>query len=247
MIVVGTLLATIMGLCLVKFFSLNCWDFVLLVTIAGGVGIIGAKLFYIILSAPSIDWNLLFHDRNYLNELIGGGFVFYGGLICGVAVVPLVGKLFHIDVVTYVKKCIPCIPLVHAFGRIGCHLAGCCYGIEYDGKIAIEYEHSLIAPNHVRLFPVQMIEAILELVICLILLDMIMKGSSKAPIWYVLLYSVGRFVLEFFRGDVARGSFWIFSTSQWISLVLIVLCVFFYFKIQKRHGKQCDTQSKKEG
>lgn len=228
MITVGVTLAVIMGLWLVKRANLNVFDFILIVTYAGGSGMVGAKLFYWIVSFREIDWFLFFHDLNYFNVLMSSGFVFYGGLICGIAILPLIAKLHRISVWRYVRICIPCIPFVHAFGRIGCHLAGCCYGIEYGGLFSIQYHHSSIAPNGVDLFPVQMTEAMMEFLICCILLIMVLKGSHCATELYLCLYSVGRFVLEFFRGDVERGFLGILATSQWISIAVLIatVCVF---------------------
>ena len=64
-----------------------------------------------------------------------GGFVFYGGLLGGLFGIYLGGKILKIPVWEYAQNTIPVIPLAHGFGRLGCLMAGCCYGVPYDGVL----------------------------------------------------------------------------------------------------------------
>ena len=155
-----------------------------------------------------------------------GGFVFYGGLAGGILGLMVCKKICRISVWKYAETYIPCLPLVHAFGRIGCALTGCCYGIPYDGIGAIVYHHSIIAPNNTTLFPIQVVEAGADLLIVVSLLVYIFKkrkSQQNSILLYCTLYASVRFVLEFLRYDLDRGQFLWFSTSQWISLAVIGL------------------------
>jgi phosphatidylglycerol:prolipoprotein diacylglycerol transferase len=152
-------------------------------------------------------------------KLIFGGSVFYGGLLGGIAAgyfyfLKNKAKYYLIDIVT------PAIPLFHFFGRIGCFLAGCCYGIE--SPFGFTYKHALAeGANGVNRFPIQLLEALINLIIFFILAknrnSLIFKG--KLILFYLLLYSVCRFFLEFVRGDEYRGFISFFSISQWISII----------------------------
>lgn len=127
----------------------------------------------------------------------------------------------------------PCLPLAHTFGRIGCALTGCCYGIPYDGPGAVIYDHSIIAPDKVRLFPVQLTETVINLLITFVLLFYIFnrQGRTNHSIAiYCVLYGTARFILEFLRYDLERGKFLWFSTSQWISLILIGTVIIYGLK-----------------
>ena len=46
------------------------------------------------------------------------------------------------------------------------------------------------------------------------------KKDGQVAACYLLFYSIGRFILEFFRGDLIRGSVGVLSTSQFISLFI---------------------------
>ena len=117
------------------------------------------------------------------------------------------------------------LALFHIFGRIGCFLQGCCYGIPTQKGLAVIYQRSEIAPNDIPLFPVQLIEAGAEAAIFVLLLYHLKKrirGSALTAI-YLLSYGVSRFVLEFFRGDSYRGMLYGLSQSQYISILGIVV------------------------
>ncbi len=223
-IVLGVLAAGIAGYVQTRVYQMDFNDFASLAGAAGLGAMVGAKLLYLVVSLPAIDYSRLL-ESGYLNSLITGGFVFYGGLAGGFAGVILCGKLLKIDTPQYIKIYIPVIPLAHAFGRIGCLLTGCCYGIPYNGPGAVTYTESLFAPRQAALFPVQGIEAATELLLSFSLFVYInrkQKDLLSVEI-YLAGYAVIRFVLEFFRNDNAeRGIFCGLSTSQWISIVLFM-------------------------
>ena len=155
--------------------------------------------------------------------LFTNGFVFYGGLIGAVLAMWWYTHHFKMDFWQSVELLIPSVPLVHAFGRIGCFCGGCCYGIPFDPPIGIAFTNSPVAPNGIPLFPVQLVEAGLNFLLFFFLLWFARKPRPQGRILgaYVIAYAVIRFVLEFLRYDYERGILWVFSTSQWISLILL--------------------------
>ena len=94
---------------------------------------------------------------------------------------------------------VPGVPLFHCFGRIGCFMAGCCYGIPTEGPLGITFTHSIVAPNGVSLLPIQLIEAGANVITFIILL--VFKKKLKRPLQnfglYLLIYSIERFILNF--------------------------------------------------
>ena len=156
-----------------------------------------------------------------------GGIVFYGGLIGGVVGALLGIRLAHCKLGMAERAIIPFVPLGHAIGRVGCVMAGCCYGFEYEGFGAIHYPHALsgVSPEQ-GYFPVQPLESLINVVICLILLVLSKKVKRRLDLLfsYLAMYAVSRFFLEMLRGDAVRGIWGGISTSQIVSLVLLGLC-----------------------
>lgn len=160
--------------------------------------------------------------------ITSGGIVFYGGLIGGIAGAIISGRLLRIDIWSLEDIVVPLIPLGHAIGRIGCLLSGCCYGIPYSGPLAICYTNSLFnLPGDMTYFPVQLLEALLDIIIMLYLLYYVKKPHKQNDVlfMYIFLYALMRFCTEFLRGDSIRGLFMGLSTSQWISIGLIIIFV----------------------
>lgn len=224
-IVIGMFVAGIIGIGLVKRNNLDVNDFFIIVGISSLACIIGAKVLYIIASWKYVD---IFQIKSLedFNVFISSGFVFYGGLIGVLLSFILMNKLTNLKIESYVTTCVPCIPIFHGFGRLGCHLVGCCYGKPINGTIGIVYYNSPIAPNGICLFPVQLLEAVIEFFIAGFLLFLIKKIKKNLISVYLFLYCITRFILENFRGDEVRGKVGSFSISQWISLVFILAILF---------------------
>ena len=155
-----------------------------------------------------------------------GGSVFYGGLIGAIITFIIYIKIKKLDFGDYSDLGALAIPLFHFFGRIGCFLSGCCYGVEW--KYGFVYENSLVeSANHVARFPVQLVEAAFNLLLFFLLYYLYKRGKAQHKLIavYLVTYPVCRFVLEFFRGDTYRGFVGVFSTSQLISIILFIVGV----------------------
>lgn len=224
---IGFIIGIIISLKNCKYYSIKKED-IIYCSVYAIIGVfIGAKLLYLLTSLPYIISNEI-----NIAQLFKGGFVFYGGAIGGVIGIWIYAKQFKMKFSYLLNIGIVVIPLIHAIGRMGCFFNGCCYGIEYNGIGHIMYINSLIAPNNINLFPVQLIESILNIVIFVILLSNFKKNlhSYKNIALYCILYGIGRFILEFFRGDEIRGLLFGISTSQYISIIVIVIGIILYKK-----------------
>ena len=205
--------------------------------IYGAIGLaLGAKLFYLAQALPSIvsNWDMFAAQPKLLLDLVTSGFVFYGGLFGALAGVLIYARQYRLSFLALLELLTPAIPLIHAFGRIGCFLAGCCFGIEYDGPFCVTFTSTDIAPLNIPLFPVQLMESALLFMLAAFLL--IYDARAKKPRcligWYLLLYGMIRMVTELFRGDEIRGIFLLFSTSQWISILMIVVAIVLLVKLK---------------
>ena len=147
----------------------------------------------------------------------------FGGILAGYAVC----RIKKISFWDYLDCATPSIALAQGFGRIGCFLAGCCYGMETDSWCAITFTNSQFAPNHVPLVPTQIFSSVFDFAHFVLLY--VITRRSKVPGFtsslYLIIYGVGRFVIEFFRGDLIRGSVGALSTSQFISIFIVAFGV----------------------
>lgn len=162
----------------------------------------------------------------------GTGVTFLGGLIGGVAVffilTAIFGKKHRKELFKTVNIAMPCLTLGHFFGRIGCFLAGCCYGMETDGILGVRFVEEITkdgtyiyGPPRI---PTQLIEALmlLLLTVSLILIIFRLGRLEYATVIYLYTYGFFRFLIEFIRDD-SRGAFLLgLSPSQVISLIMIV-------------------------
>lgn len=170
------------------------------------------------------------------------GSVFYGGLLGALAAVGLfLRKNAFAQRERFFGLFVVCIPLFHFFGRVGCFLGGCCYGKESDFGFTV-WNNTLIPEiNGVSRIPVALFEAGGNLLIFLLLAVLYRRERFCGGLLrlYLILYPSMRFVLEFYRGDSARGLLWGMSTSQWISLVLLVALVFclIYQSVRQRKSR----------
>lgn len=178
-------------------------------------GICGAKLLYWI-----TEWKSILQNPGFLLDSIADGFVVYGGIIGGILAGWLYCRHKKISFLKYFDLAVPSVALAQGFGRIGCLLAGCCYGRETSGFFSITFRTSDFAPNNVALIPTQIYSSALDFIHfgILILIAGHKKSDGQVAAFYLIFYSMGRFILEFFRGDLIRGSVGVLSTSQFISL-----------------------------
>ncbi len=158
-----------------------------------------------------------------LHEIFGGS-IFYGGLFGGLLAGYLYTKKKGISFFQYIDHFVPAIPLFHIFGRIGCFLSGCCFGIE--SHIGFLYTNSLLPEaSGVRRFPVQLLEASYNGVLFILLYQLQKKKKCQNTILYIYLfmYAFARFFFEFLRGDSYRGYVGVLSTSQVISILILII------------------------
>lgn len=205
-------------------------DMIVFLLIAGIGAILGGHLFYgftnyDLLTGLLQNLSGITGPRDLLEKAVAvfGGSVFYGGLLGGTAAAVCYAKKKRLDLGAFSDMAAPAVPLFHIFGRIGCFLGGCCYGVACS--FGVTYTNALTPEaNGVSRFPVQLAEAAFNLILFLALDRFFRQGRFKGKLFagYLLIYSAGRFLLEFLRGDEVRGFFWVLSTSQWISVIIFI-------------------------
>lgn len=201
-------------------------DRVFTITVWAAVGgMLGAKILYLI-----TNWSEFIADPLYFLTAGAAGFVVYGGIIGGIFSGWLCAKVYHLPFWRYFDLVMPCIALAQGFGRIGCLLAGCCYGIPWDGPLAITFAHSDYAPNGIPLFPTEPVNSALDFLHCFVLIQASkhLRVPGQVGALYLILYAAGRFIMEFFRGDTIRGFVGPLSTSQFISIFIFLMGILLF-------------------
>jgi phosphatidylglycerol:prolipoprotein diacylglycerol transferase len=226
----GILFVVIIGILKHKDLGLHKREILCLVLFATTGALLGAKLFGAIGQVVKHGAQAHFWTAENWRRIAGAGGVFYGGLLGAVGFAVLCTYVFRIARKNMFGFAPYALFAFQSVGRLACYCAGCCYGFtRADGTR----------------FPVQLFEAGFCFSILLILL--VLRPERRWPQVPLLpvgliVYSAGRFVLEFFRGDANRGV-WILSTSQWIAMVLIALSIL-WLKKSANHKEDTFNETK---
>lgn len=205
-------------------------------------GCFGARLFHVVFEYP--DYYLENPIDIFL--LYQGGFVFYGGFLFAFLGGYLVVKYREDNFRFWLDFFTPMIAFGYTVGRLGCFLAGCCYGKPSSLPWAMTFANGLEAPAHTPLHPTQLYLAFLGALTLLFILFLEKKKDLPDGVLFclwLLLHSTSRFVVEPFRGDWRGEPFLSWSLSSWMSGSLILaslLGLFFCYQIhQKRIQAKC--------
>jgi len=214
--------------------SIAAWEALALscVTLAGGV--VGAKLFH--LAGRVIQGGAFWTAQFWRSVSFISGYVWFGGVAGALVFLLGYAKIRHMPLQKIMDIMTPFALSFDGIARFGCLFAGCCYGVRASWGIML---------HGVTRFPSPLFESVLCLII--LALFLIWRPERKRPgillPLYLAAYSVGRFVLEFFRGDKSRGAFLVFSTSQWIALLVLLALGVAWLVVRKR--KKAERQIKK--
>ena len=191
--------------------------------------IAGARILYVL-----IQWDTYKNNLVEIFKIWNGGLVFFGGFLAASAATIIYLKMTRLDIWKVADILSPGIALGHAVGRIGCFFAGCCYGKACHLPFAVKFTHpESLAPIGVYLHPTQIYSVFSNLGLFFILLWIQIKKKEVAGMTflsYLMLYSLFRSIIEFFRGDF-RGDFFFefISLSQgigfFVSLVAVILLI----------------------
>jgi len=200
--------------------------------------LVGAKAMLLI-----VDFDFFSSNPWQLLNLLRSGGVFYGGLILAVVTAFWYMSKHHLPLWKTSDMFAPGIALGHVIGRFGCLFAGCCYGLPTELPWSITFTDTFASSNvgtplGIPLHPTQLYEAGAELIILLFLLTTEKRGQAfpGRTFWgYLLLYGISRFIIEFFRGDDRGIVMEVFSTSQFVSVLLIPLSTIMLIWLMRRN------------
>jgi phosphatidylglycerol:prolipoprotein diacylglycerol transferase len=189
-------------------------------------GLVGAKLLLV-----ALDWRYYTRSPGQILSILQSGGVFYGGLIAGLVVAWWYVRRSSLPGWQTADALAPGLILGQAIGRLGCFSAGCCWGRPASVPWAVTFtdlyaSRQVGTPLDTPLHPTQIYESVACFLIFFVLLWIASRKRfhGQVVLAYVTLYSVARFIIEFFRGDPDRGTWFrgALSTSQVIALLLLI-------------------------
>jgi phosphatidylglycerol:prolipoprotein diacylglycerol transferase len=217
--VAGTILATVVALHKRHAFGLTAGDVLRIAAFVCVGAIVGAKFLFSVRQIFLYGSNADFWTASNWRSILTASGGFYGGFFGGLGMAFLGAKRNHVEMKNVFGLGSYAALGYSSLGRLGCLFTGYCYGV--------------VLPSGVQ-FPYPLAEASF----CALLLLGFLRWNPNNerpdnlfPL-YLLTYSIGRFILEFFRGDESRGVC-ILSTSQWIALVLIAAAILWLRKLAK--------------
>jgi phosphatidylglycerol---prolipoprotein diacylglyceryl transferase len=194
--------------------------------------ILGGKLFMFF--ENPIDY---LHNPQDLIRNFSQGFVFYGSLLFAVPTMLIFFRKNNIPVFPMLDVMAITTCIVHGTGRIGCFFAGCCFGKPTQSILGVTFTNpaSQAEPLNIPLHPTQLYSSffIFSLMAFLMIILKHKKFDGQVILLYLMLYPTGRFIIEYFRGDVSRGYIFngLLSNAQLVSIVIILVAVFFYYRL----------------
>lgn len=195
---------------------------------------VGGKLFFFL-----EDIQKYIANPDLIGGAMRGGFVFYGSLLFTIPTIIFWLRKKNIMVRPFLDILAIAGPILHSFGRVGCFLAGCCHGKVCDSWIGVTFSHpdTLADFKNVPLYPTQLFDIGVNMVILLTIIFLRNKKQFEGQLFliYLMIYAVGRSIVENYRGDDARGFLFdgLLSHSQFIAIVIILACGFVWRKWRK--------------
>ncbi len=221
-----------------------CSDLLFWIMLAG---ILGARVAYVL-----SDLSYFLANPLRIVRIDEGGLIFFGGFLGACLALHLFARSTRSPFLELADFVVTSLPLAHAFGRVGCFMHGCCFGtplacgVHYPKGSTVYVEHQmnhLLTYDAARSLPVhavQLYESAFNLVLFGVLL-LVWRSKPRAGTVgavYLLLYPVGRFALEFLRGD-HRVRWAGLSVAQWVSIALFAAGWGLWWWLRPRdHGKR---------
>ena len=200
--------------------------------------VIGGKFFMIF-----EDPKLYLSEPSQLFKSFNTGFVFYGSLLFAIPTMLIFFRVHKLPALAMMDIMAVTSCILHAFGRMGCFMAGCCYGTPHDGLFSVTFSDPVCAANPLNtpLHPTQLYSSTMILAILVIILFVNRRKQFNGQLFmlYLMLYAIGRSVLEIFRGDLKRGFLIdnVLSNSQFISIIVFLAALYFYIRLAKKSKK----------
>ncbi|MEM6829323.1 MAG: prolipoprotein diacylglyceryl transferase [Bacteroidota bacterium] len=203
--------------------------------------VIGGKVFFYLEDPIHYlsSWDLM--KRNFRT-----GFVVYGSLIFAIPLVVWYFRKYKWPVWPMLDRVAISACLIHGTGRLGCFFAGCCHGVEADVPWAVTFVNvGSKAPLHTPLHPTQLYSSgmIYGILMILLMFKRHKRFEGQLFFMYIILYAIGRAVIEIYRGDEERGYVIdnVLSHSQFISVIVIAIVAWVYVRFKGKASSKAES------
>lgn len=191
---------------------------------------IGGKLF-LFFERP----DFYIHNMDSFFSSFGKGFVFYGSLLVCIPVLLCFFKSKKLDPAAQMDLIAICGALLHGIGKIGCFMAGCCYGkVAENAWYTFKFTdpRSAAQPLNEYLYATQLWDSVMIFGILFFMLYVRRRKQFHGQLFllYAILYATGRYFTEIYRGDEVRGFVFnnALSHSQFISILIVIASSIIY-------------------
>jgi phosphatidylglycerol:prolipoprotein diacylglycerol transferase len=200
--------------------------------------LVGSKVLLVV-----VDYRRYFDNPAELLGVIRAGGVFLGGFIAALIAAAVLMRRYRLAWLPTLDVIMPSLSLGQAVGRLGCLMAGCCWGSECTLPWALVYTDARAAANvgtplHVSLHPFPAYGALFNFALYAVLAALYRSRPAPGRVFgtYLVIYGIGRFLLEWTRGDASRGFVLggALSTSQLIALILVTAGVALHVWVFRR-------------
>lgn len=199
------------------------------------VGFLGSRILFII-----TRYNEFMYRPLDVFKIWEGGLVFLGGPILVLPFLIWYVRKHKLPIWKVLDVLTPGLVIAHAFGRLGCLAAGCCYGKPTGSSFGVKLYSNLVDRQFqgIPLHPTQLYESGALLILFFGLLYVYKRKifDGQVVFTYLLAYPVIRSIIELFRGDLIRGFVIedVISTSQFISILIFIMTLFaLWFRLQQ--------------
>jgi phosphatidylglycerol---prolipoprotein diacylglyceryl transferase len=200
-------------------------------------GVAGSRITYILMNFSEYSS----HPLNML-KLWEGGLVFSGGLLAAIITMTFYLRHHKLDFWRVGDVWAPALAIGQAIGRIGCFMAGCCYGKETHGFCGVVFTNpKSIAPLNIPLHPTQLYDSLSNFIIfaILMILSARKKFQGQVLLWFLIMHSTARLLIEKFRGD-DRGIFpgTNLTVTQFLAIVILISAISALFYLKTKSEKE---------
>ncbi|MFH1540968.1 MAG: prolipoprotein diacylglyceryl transferase [Elusimicrobiota bacterium] len=196
--------------------------------------LVGARLFYVLIS-----WQEFVNTPLDIFKIWHGGLVFWGGFLGGGLTVIIFSTKHKMAFWKLADVFAVALIIGHALGRIGCFFAGCCYGRQTDSFFGIVFPENCLAPEGIKLIPVQLIGSVSLFLLFLFLLIFWKRKRFDGQIFliYTISFSCGRFFIEFLRDDFRGNTILGVTPTQIVSVVIFIISITIWKKLYQTKKK----------
>lgn len=256
-IVLGCLIAyAILSYCIKVRYGREKSDLILAYLFSLAFAILGAVLLKPLVNIITVAVHYEAYKGMSIENVLGfifGEIVFYGGLIGGITGLILYCRMFKTPLLPLLDIGAVAIPLAHAIGRVGCLFGGCCWGsaTTKGNPLSVIYPPypiegflGITAPVGTPVWNVPIMEASFLSIIFIINLFVFIRSRriGICCVIYLFFYGVWRFCIEYIRGDAIRGRYYNLTTSQYVSIIFIILAIIVYYSNRKKGQETLITE-----